>query len=931
MTPCPLPNLANHRPMPFKYLFVSAILLLSSVGLSAAPTQIKYLSGTGSDDTVNWEFRVNGGRNSNVWSHIPVPSNWEMEGFGSYNYWRDWGEDLTDDTLAHYRHSFILPKDWKEQTIRIFFGGSMTDTTVTINGHLAGPTHQGGFYQFSYDITDLVDFSGPNTLEVEVRKISDNRSVNLAEREADFWLFGGIYRPVWLEAKPRHHIEHLALDPRHTGELAIELQLSPENPASRARIQIFEHGSNKPTLSKTLELTAGAPLTLTAPKVKPWTAETPHLYDLKLTLLDGKSELHTIHQTFGFRTIEVRPKDGIYVNGSRVILKGTNRHTIWPTSGRASNRSLSYADAALMKEMNNNAVRMSHYPPDPHFLEACDELGLYVIDELTGWQKSYDAEVGAKLVVETVRRDVNHPSVILWANGNEGGWNTELDDDFAKLDPQKRTVIHPWDNFNGIETSHYESYNAAAGSYFQGDDILMPTEFLHALYDGGAAAGLDDWWNAILHHPAPGGGFIWAFADEGIVRDDQDGQIDVAKNRAPDGVVGPYREKEGSFLAIKEIWAPIYLPLAERDRLPESFDGSLLVENRYDHTDLRNVTFNWILSNTADSTAQSGEAEKLSLEPWLTGRLNLHLPSDWQSFDLLSLTATNPDGNEIYTWRWMLKGAADLASRRVTYGSGSVNLNESGDSLIATAGDSQFSFDRFNGQLVSASLGTVNYPLSFGPKLLDQEIGEYTVSTESTLDYVKVESRSESNLQSYTWTLYPSGWLKLDYRYNLDRKKTYPYIGIGFEYDESKVSGIQYLGKGPYRVWNNRRKGVETSVWEKAYNDTATGSSWVYPEFKGYHEDLYWATLRSAKTPITIVSATDDLFLGLFKPAQSPDPVNSWIDYPDSDLSFLHAVSPIGTKFHPASNHGPQGQKHIIKNRSQGFSGTLYFHLDEPE
>ena len=102
-----------------------------------------------------------------------------------------------------------------------------------------------------------------------------------------------------------------------------------------------------------------------------------------------------------------------------------------------------------------NAVRMSHYPPDRHFLETCDELGLYVIDELTGWQAKYDTEVGAPLVKELVRRDVNHPSVVFWANGNEGGFNFDLDDDYAPEDPQGRTVIHPWDAFNGIDTLHY--------------------------------------------------------------------------------------------------------------------------------------------------------------------------------------------------------------------------------------------------------------------------------------------------------------------------------------------------------------------------------------------------------------------------------------------------------------------------------------------
>lgn len=136
-----------------------------------------------------------------------------------------------------------------------------------------------------------------------------------------------------------------------------------------------------------------------------------------------------------------------------------------------------------------NAVRMSHYPPDPHFLDVCDSLGLYVLDELTGWQKSYSTAAGMPLVPELVNRDVNHPSIVLWDNGNEGGWNRALDGECAKYDPQQRTVIHPWENFDGINTGHYESYDCCAGWLFHGDDLIMPTEMIHGLYDGGGGAG----------------------------------------------------------------------------------------------------------------------------------------------------------------------------------------------------------------------------------------------------------------------------------------------------------------------------------------------------------------------------------------------------------------------------------------------------------
>ena len=324
-----------------------------------------------------------------------------------------------------------------------------------------------------------------------------------------------------------------------------------------------------------------------------WTAETPNLYEIKITLQNGKTPVHSISERFGFRSVSVRPGRGIYVNGRRVLLKGVCRHSFWPASGRTTSKALSIKDVSLMKDMNMNAVRMSHYPPDGHFLDVCDSLGLYVLDELGGWQKPpYDTQIGKKLVKELVVRDVNHPSVIFWDNGNEGGFNPELDDEFALYDPQKRTVLRPWEFFGGIETDHYEPYDVARK--YLNNDIYMPTEYLHGLYDGGIGAGLEDFWELMRNSPRGGGAFLWVFADEGVVRTDRDGTIDAQGNLAPDGIVGPYREKEGSYYTVKEIWSPVYVDLGT---MPGGINGPLRVENRYDFTNLMECTFEWKLVN----------------------------------------------------------------------------------------------------------------------------------------------------------------------------------------------------------------------------------------------------------------------------------------------------------------------------------------------
>src|SRR5690554_414818 len=185
----------------------------------AQQTEIVYLTGIDSENTVDWEFYCTEGRRSGEWTTIPVPSNWELQGFGTYNYGHDWRDEnkKLGDEHGIYRHRFQVPADWKGKTVQIVFDGSMTDTDVKINGKSAGAVHQGAFYRFKYDISKLLRYGRENVLEVNVAKRSANESVNKAEREADFWIFGGIFRPVFLEVLPAVHISRVAIDARADG------------------------------------------------------------------------------------------------------------------------------------------------------------------------------------------------------------------------------------------------------------------------------------------------------------------------------------------------------------------------------------------------------------------------------------------------------------------------------------------------------------------------------------------------------------------------------------------------------------------------------------------------------------------------------------------------------------------------------------------
>lgn len=575
-----------------------------------------------------------------------------------------------------------------------------------------------------------------------------------------------------------------------------------------------------------------------------------------------------------------------------------------------------------------NAVRMSHYPPDAHFLDVADELGLYVIDELTGWQQFYNTAAGTPLVKELVQRDQHHPSILFWANGNEGGFNRELDALYSQWDLQQRPVLHPWENFGGIDTDHYESYDCCVNSFFHGRDVFMPTEFLHGLYDGGAGAGLADWWSAMLANPLSAGGFIWAFADEGIVRADQNNKIDVAGNRAPDGIVGPYREKEGSFYAIKKIWSPVYFPLAQQNFLPVSFTGKLALENRYDFTNLNQLHFSWKLvkfkslfakSETGYDITAQGFAKSPDVAPGMRGELAFDLPPNWAQQQALYLTATDHTGREIYSWSWMIAGAEIIAQQTLadwlasqTTVSVAPTLDERADAFVLSANQLQVVIDKKTGYLRELRKQDRLVPLSNGPRLVTGTATLINVTARPAGNDLVVEATYTGNLRKLQWRLTAAGVLRVTYAYQMEPQTPVNYLGVTFDYPEEQVTGVRWLGKGPYRVWANRTQGVEFNLWQKSYNDTVTGLSWEYPEFKGYHANVFAAQLQTKNLPLTLINHNEDVALRLFTPKEASgegfEPRTTHVDFPPGDLSLLEVITPIGTKFRKAEEHGPAGQ-----------------------
>ena len=900
---------------------VSFLALTSPV--MGQKTETLYLSGTDAEHTATWEFLCTGGMNRDKWTTIEVPSQWELQGFGNYNYGHD-RPHATEHGL--YRHRFSVPSAWEGKTVYIVFEGSMTDTDVKINGRSAGPVHKGAFYRFRYDISSLLDYHGDNLLEADVAKESSDEDINRAERQADYWIFGGIFRPVYLQAVPREHIDRIALDARHDGTLRMDV--FPEGLSGggfSVRAVIRDAGGKKvgAALKGTPSEDGKYTIEGKVRGVKPWTSETPNLYTAEITLEKGGRILHVFKERFGFRTVEFRQGDGFYINGTRVIFKGVCRHTFRPEYGRASSKRFAIEDVNLIKEMNMNAVRMSHYPPDQFFLDVCDSLGLYVIDELAGWQKRYDTQNARRLIRDMVRRDVNHPCIFLWSNGNEGGFPADCRDEYGLHDPQGRRLVEPYSLLDGLDSRHYPQYDYTFKALTKGKNVYMPTEFLHGLHDGGHGAGLEDYWNLMLKSPVAAGGFLWDFADEGVLRHDLRDTIDVKGNYAPDGILGPHLEKEGSFYAIKEIWSPV----AVTSQSP--LNGKLELENRYHFTDLASCKFSVRLTRNdsplepASLSVWENAVPSPRIAPGGKGMVNLPLPLDWQSYDNLYFTATDPYGMEIYTWSWNLTPASETARRIVTGTPHGISVTESGDRLRLLQDGLEITFRKDDGQIETVCSNLRRISFSDGPHWSGFPSATRSVSHGATEEGYRVETVSEQGAR-LSWTLLENGWIRVDGEAVLDGE--YSFAGISFRYPEEEVKGARLLSDGPYHVWKNRLKGVTAGLYDKPYNNTITGQSWDYPEFKGYYSGFRAARIDTGELPITLVAGMDGLYLRLFTPGRpvfySP---NVEAPFPDGDISVLNCISPVGTKFSRASHEGPAGRKNHFNGERARFTFFIGF------
>ncbi len=475
------------------------------------------------------------------WQAITVPGNWEMFGYSPATY------NNPDNAIGIYRLQFDVPAEWKDRVVKLNFDGVQNGAELYLNGQPVNVDessdgkpnfHQGGFTAFQADLTPVVKFGEKNLLAVRVYK--NTKSVDLDS--GDYFFLGGIHRTVTLFSVPKNHLEDVAIRtkllPENDAELRVILQVSPAQAGVKAAMQFQDQQpvAGESNAQGEIELVQ----TLKSPKL--WSAEHPNLYDLALDLKDatGKSTEHFTRRV-GVREVSI--KDGIFlINNVPVKFTGICRHDCYPTLGSALNEEVWRKDIELMKAANINAIRTSHYPYGSKFYDLCDELGMYVADEMAAcWTPTDTDELTpafAQHAREVVRRDKNHASVVVWAIGNENGKgknNKIAADEIRKLDPTRPRLVSTHEAEEGgveFDDEHYKTPAQIAAANTQARRAKFPILYLENpntweernSADYGSldlwAAVMDRSWKEIWADDHVPGSFLWEWRRSAAICDE---------------------------------------------------------------------------------------------------------------------------------------------------------------------------------------------------------------------------------------------------------------------------------------------------------------------------------------------------------------------------------------------------------------------------
>lgn len=857
------------------------------------------------------------------WKDITVPGSWQVQGYDHAIYTNvtyPWsGTDNISPPAApknfnpvgHYRREFTVPDTWAGRRIRLHFDGVESAYYVWINGTYVGYS-ENSFTSHEFDVTDKLR-AGKNNISVQVFRWCDGSWME----DQDFIRLSGIHRDAYLYASPKTHIQDFQINADlatnyKDGVFKASVWVDNFNAAASTGytldIQLYDDKGTAvgTALSQPVGSVPGAggeaKVTFQGdyPGVALWSGEKPNLYTAVMSLKDGAGAVVEYQSAkIGFRKVELK-KDAAgmtryYINNSPIKFRGVNRHEIDPDLGHVMTDARMEQDVLLMKNLNINALRMSHYPNDPRMYDLCDKYGIYVIGEANlethgvrdNVPKSSDDWRAASVerMSSMVQRDKNHPCVVLWSLGNEaGGGNvfTSMKDYAHTADPTR--PIHYEGDWSNADVNSWMYYGFdAVRSYSDNSKPIMMCEYEHAM--GNSEGDMQEYLDAFYANPRSFGGFIWDFIDQGLRRGNTKffnygglwGDRPNDDNFCANGLVSADRVPDPEAYEVKHQYASIQMKAVDASK------GSVSIENRFNFSNVNEFEATWELLE--DGTAiQSGvvPAASLDIAPLTTKTVTIpftkptvrpgsvyHLDVD---FHLKADASWAKAGHSIAHAQFEANlGApatpkiniAKLPKLTVTQANGLVNLSGTGFTAV---------FDTKKGTLTNYSLGTTQVikegPVpNFWRAPTDndrgnnmagrdgkwQNAGRDRTVTKSTVTTVsETETRIDVNLglpnagsssMTMAWTFYGSGDVVVEYTLTPDATMPeIPNVGTFLTLPEG-FETLRWFGRGPFENYVGRNRGSYVGLYSLPVDSTIT----LYPEINetGQRTDVRWAALTN--------------------------------------------------------------------------------------
>ena len=805
-----------------------------------------------------------------AWDGLAVPSHWQLHGHGrpaytnvDYPFPVDPPRVPSDNPTGDHRLRFDLPAGWPSGPAVLRFDGVDSCARIWLNGTELGVT-KGSRLPSEFEVGPLLRPAG-NVLAVRVHQWSAGSYLE----DQDMWWLSGIFRSVTLLSRPAGGIGvfWVRADYDHrTGLGTLRVETGADVLLSVPELGVTGHPAAEP-----IEV-----------PVEPWSAEIPRLYDGELSTVAERVPVR-----IGFRTVSV--EDGqLKVNGRRILFRGVNRHEHHPRTGRALTRETMVADVELMKRHNVNAVRTSHYPPHPMFLELCDEYGLWVIDECdlethgfgeldwTGNPSDDPQWTDAYLdrMRRTVERDKNRPSVILWSLGNEShtGANLARMAEWTRHRDPTRPVHYEGDHdceYVDVHSRMYASHDEV-DRIGRGEDAnerrrAMPfllCEYGHAM--GNGPGGLLEYRELFERHPRCQGGFIWEWLDHGLVRLDDQGREYFAYggdfgetihdgNFVIDGLVFPDRTPSPGLVEYAKVIEPV--------RISGSAAG-LRVSNLHDFAGLDGLVFTWVLADDGVAVASGrldvpsvhpGQSVELSLpetpatagEGWLTVSAALVADTRWAA------------AGHVVAWGQLQLSPAPAPAPRPARGP----VFATDSRLILGAGE----FDPHTGELTALGGHPVRGPrIDLWRAPTDNDRGgdetdeqrwraaglhrvQHRVAAVETGDGLVVRTRVAPPalgwglFADYTWTAEGDRLrLRVDVTPDGDVPATLPRLGLAMTVPGG-LGTAEWFGGGPGEAYPDSRQAARVGLFSSSVDGLQT--PYVFPQENGHRVDVRWLRL----------------------------------------------------------------------------------------